>query len=48
MATKEQIELSDFIKKVHQDLRAESNKLGPDIAWENHLTNSKKLEKYAK
>ena len=47
MASKKQIELSDYIKKVHLDLRRESSKLGADKAWENHLNDEETLSKYA-
>ncbi|CAH1107699.1 unnamed protein product [Psylliodes chrysocephalus] len=41
------LEVSGFIKKVHEQLREQSKILGIERAWENHCTDSEKLKKYA-
>lgn len=46
MASSEQISLSDFIKKVHKDLRSEYKQYG-ESAWTQHCENDKTLETYS-
>lgn len=45
MATQQ--DLSDFIKKVHIDLRLTSREVGVKAAWEEHCKNDYVLKKYA-
>lgn len=47
MASKEQIELSNFIKNVHTNLRDISKKNGFEAAWQEHCQNEEVLQKYA-
>lgn len=47
MASKEQLELSGFIKEVHKNLRNKSKAIGPDLAWKSHLEEEKQLRDYA-
>lgn len=47
MASKEQLELSSFIKEVHKNLRNKAKLIGPDLAWKNHLEEEKQLRDYA-
>ncbi|KAK9496860.1 hypothetical protein O3M35_012918 [Rhynocoris fuscipes] len=42
-----QQELSDFIKKVHIDLRLSSRQIGAESAWEEHCKKEDTLKKYA-
>lgn len=48
MACAEQLELSDFIKGVHENLRSEAKILGPEEAWLKHNGDHETLQKYAK
>ncbi|XP_056640481.1 S-adenosylmethionine sensor upstream of mTORC1 [Diorhabda sublineata] len=47
MALPRHLELSSFIKSVHQELRENSRLLGPEIAWKKHCENKERLEEYA-
>lgn len=47
MASEEHIDLSNFIKAVHQNLREETRKFGADVAWKRHCENEADLNKYA-
>ncbi|XP_022909974.2 S-adenosylmethionine sensor upstream of mTORC1 [Onthophagus taurus] len=47
MASEEHIQLSDFIKKVHQNLRVNTKVLGSEEAWKQHCENNHQLERYA-
>ncbi|KAK4877168.1 hypothetical protein RN001_009674 [Aquatica leii] len=47
MANAEHLKLSEFIKKVHEDLRNDSKILGFDKAWDKHCANKETLKKYA-
>lgn len=47
MASQEQIELSNYIKKVHTNLRNKSKEIGFETAWQEHCENNKVLEEYA-
>jgi len=47
MACEEHQRLANIIKEVHLSLRDTSEKLGFDIAWQEHLKNTDKLTEYA-
>lgn len=47
MALPKQIELSDYIKLVHRNLREYSKRVGAEKAWEEHCTDEEQLEKYS-
>lgn len=47
MASQEQLELSHFIKSVHQNLRNEAKISDPNDAWLKHCKDEATLEKYA-
>lgn len=47
MANVQHLELSNFIKKVHENLRNDSKKLGTDKAWNEHCTKHEVLVQYA-
>lgn len=47
MALPRHLELSSFVKNVHQQLREKSQLLGPEIAWKKHCENTGILDEYA-
>ncbi|KAF5277026.1 hypothetical protein FQA39_LY06264 [Lamprigera yunnana] len=47
MAYEKQLELSNFIKQVHENLRNDSKVLGYNAAWMKHCSNKTTLKKYA-
>ncbi|XP_018562754.1 probable methyltransferase BMT2 homolog [Anoplophora glabripennis] len=47
MASAGHLELSDFIKSVHQNLREASKRIGSEHAWQNHCSDEENLKKYA-
>lgn len=47
MASNEQIQLSNFLKAVHRNLREETRKFGAAEAWQRHCANEADLCKYA-
>lgn len=47
MASPEHIELSNFIKNVHINLRNSAKKVGFNKAWQEHMKNNEILEEYA-
>lgn len=47
MANEDHKNLSNFIKKVHKELRESSKKIGHENAWKLHLNNKQKLALYA-
>lgn len=48
MATKQQIDLSNYIKEIHNNLRRETKLFGAASAWENHCKNHDILDKYSR
>lgn len=46
MASKEHVELAEFIKSVHRDLRVLSRSVGPNEAWAEHCKNVDVLKVY--
>lgn len=47
MASREQQDLAAKIKGTHRNLRIQAKKLGPEKAWNDHLTDSETLKIYA-
>lgn len=47
MASEDHIQISNFIKAVHRNLKEETRKLGADVAWKKHCENEADLNKYA-
>lgn len=47
MANEDHINLSNFIKSVHKELRETSKKIGAEKAWKKHLKDKSKLQRYA-
>uniref|UniRef100_A0A1Y1LA19 S-adenosylmethionine sensor upstream of mTORC1 n=1 Tax=Photinus pyralis TaxID=7054 RepID=A0A1Y1LA19_PHOPY len=47
MANTQHLELSHFIKKVHENLRNDSKKYGIDKAWKEHCSKRDMLDQYA-
>lgn len=47
MACDEHIQLANFIKAVHRNLREETRKFGAEVAWRKHCENATDLNKYA-
>ncbi|XP_055376256.1 S-adenosylmethionine sensor upstream of mTORC1 [Condylostylus longicornis] len=47
MTNKNQIELANYIKSVHEKLRIDVRKRNVDLAWKDHLENLENLEKYS-
>uniref|UniRef100_A0A8D8PVU1 S-adenosylmethionine sensor upstream of mTORC1 n=1 Tax=Cacopsylla melanoneura TaxID=428564 RepID=A0A8D8PVU1_9HEMI len=47
MSSERHLLLSSFIKKIHKDLRTNSETLGVDRAWKEHCKNESALKEYA-
>ncbi|XP_072380363.1 S-adenosylmethionine sensor upstream of mTORC1 [Diabrotica undecimpunctata] len=47
MVLKEHIELANFVKNVHEELREKSKLIGVEAAWNQHCQNTEKLKQYA-
>lgn len=47
MASTHHLQLSSFIKQVHEDLRKDAKNKGCELAWKRHCENKNILQKYA-
>lgn len=47
MTENNHLELSTYVKKIHEDLRTQSHLLGENNAWKLHCSNEMKLKAYA-